>query len=57
LKCQEGQTVEPIVEVEVLEKKKYTKPKEKCGPAATVTWNEHLFFEPKNTVCSDQLIL
>lgn len=50
LKMAEGQVVDPIVEVTVLNEKKYTTAKDDIGAAATVAWQEHLFFEPKNLV-------
>lgn len=43
-------TVDPMVEVQVLKEKKYTKAKEKMGATGLATWNEHLFFEPRNLV-------
>lgn len=46
----EGQVVDPIVEVTVLNEKKYTTAKDDIGAAATVAWQEHLFYEPKNLV-------
>lgn len=47
---QEGETVDPIVEVSVMNEKKFTSAKDDIGAAGTVPWNEHLFFEPKNVV-------
>jgi hypothetical protein len=51
LKVPEGTTLDPIIQVEVLNEKKFTTSKEKIGPGAGLTtWNEHLFFEPKGVV-------
>jgi hypothetical protein len=50
-KTQPGQTIDPLVEVEVLGKKKYTAVKNGIGGAnALCLWNEHIFFEPRNVV-------
>jgi hypothetical protein len=50
LKAPEGNTVDPIVEVQVLSEKKYTTAKDDIGATGIAVWNEHLFFEPKNLV-------
>ena len=50
LKLAEGQTVDPLVEITVLGEKKFTTAKDDIGAAGVVTWQEHLFFEPKNLV-------
>lgn len=50
LKCADGGTVDPIVEVKVLNEKKFTTAKNDIGGAGVCSWNEHLFFEPKNLV-------
>jgi hypothetical protein len=47
---QEGETVDPIVEVSCMNEKKFTSAKDDIGAAGTVLWNEHLFFEPRNVV-------
>jgi hypothetical protein len=39
-----------MIEVGCMGVKKYTTAKDDIGPAALVSWNEHLFFEPKNVV-------
>ncbi len=50
-KTQPGQTIDPLVEVEVLGKKKYTAVKNGIGGASAMClWNEHIFFEPRNVV-------
>jgi hypothetical protein len=54
LKCPES-TVDPLIEVIVLNEKKFTTPKDDVGPAALCTWNEHLFFEPKNVVSIERV--
>jgi hypothetical protein len=33
-----------------MDEKKFTTAKDDIGPAATVQYQEHLFFEPKNVV-------
>jgi hypothetical protein len=43
-------TVDPIIEVSVLEQKKFTSAKTDIGPTGVVMWSEHLFFEPKKLV-------
>ena len=50
LKVPEGNTVDPLIEVSVLNEKKFTTAKDDIGGSAVVSWNEHLFFEPKNVV-------
>lgn len=56
LKVPEGNTVDPIVEVTVNGERKFSTAKDDISSAGTVTWNEHLFFEPKNMV-SDSAVL
>lgn len=46
----EGNTVDPIVEITVLNEKKYSAAKDNVGGTGTCTWNEHIFFEPRNLV-------
>ncbi len=46
----EGSTVDPLIEINILNEKKYTTAKDDIGSTGLVTWNEHLFFEPKNVV-------
>ncbi len=49
MKTPAGLTIDPLVEVEVLSQKKYTTAKNDIGGAtALCSWNEHLFFEPRN---------
>jgi hypothetical protein len=51
LKCPAERTVDPMIESEVLGEKKYTTIKKNIsGGAAVCSWNEHLFFEPRNVV-------
>lgn len=50
IKCPEGATIDPLCEISVLNEKKFTTAKEGCAASTVVTWNEHLFFEPKNLV-------
>jgi len=50
LKVPEGNTVDPLIEVSVLNEKKFTTTKDDVGASGTISWNEHLFFEPKNVV-------
>jgi hypothetical protein len=57
LKCPGGNTVDPMIECACLNIKKYTTAKDDIGATGLVTWNEHLFFEPKNVVWISQMIL
>lgn len=51
LKCPEGATCDPIIECSVLNERKFTTAKDDIGGGtALCTWNEHLFFEPRNVV-------
>ena len=50
IKCPEGETIDPMVEVTVRNDKKFTEHKEGTTAATVLTWNEHLFYEPKNLV-------
>jgi hypothetical protein len=50
MKCVEGNTVDPIIEVNLLNESKFTSAKDDIGATGICTWNEHLFFEPKNLV-------
>ena len=50
MKCVEGNTVDPLVEVTVFNEKKYSTAKDDIGSTGLCTWNEHLFFEPKGLV-------
>lgn len=51
LKSPDGPTVDPMIEAEVMNVKKYTTAKDDIGSSGICTWNEHLFFEPRNVVC------
>lgn len=46
----DGNTVDPIVEITVMNDKKYSAAKDNVGATGTCTWNEHIFFEPRNLV-------
>ena len=46
----DGETVNPIVEVQVLNDKKYTTSKKGISGLSVVNYQEHLFFEPKSLV-------
>lgn len=46
----EGTVVDPIIEVSVMNEKKFTTAKDDVGATGVCVWNEHLFFEPKNVV-------
>ena len=43
-----GETVDPIVEITCLGEKKYTTAQKDIDNMGIATWNEHVFFEPKN---------
>lgn len=42
--------MDPVIEVSVMGQKKFTTAKDDIGITGRVSWNEHLFFEPKNVV-------
>ena len=44
----EGEVVDPIVEVNCLGERKFTKALDDINNVGHAIWNEHLFFEPKN---------
>ncbi len=48
-------TVDPIIEINCLEKKKFTTSKKDIGPTGIVHWGEHIFFEPKKLVKNEML--
>lgn len=48
-------TVDPIIQAECFGKKKWTSVKNDIGSNASVSWNEHIFFEPKNLTSEDIL--
>ena len=50
LKVPEGATVDPIIQIDVLNEKKFTTAKDDIGASSLINWNEHIFFEPKNVV-------
>jgi hypothetical protein len=43
-------TVNPVIEMECMKKKKFTTTKKNIGSSGVVSWGEHIFFEPKNVV-------
>lgn len=43
-------TVDPLIEITCLDKKKFTSSKNDIGPTGVVHWGEHIFFEPKKLV-------
>ena len=43
-------TVDPIIEINCLDSKKYSTSKKAIGPTGIVHWGEHIFFEPKKLV-------
>jgi len=51
MKVPEGTVVDPMVEVTCMGVRKFTSANDDLGPTSIATWNEHLFFEPKNVVC------
>ena len=53
LKCSDGNTTDPLIEVTVMKDKKYSTAKDDIGSTGLCTWNEHLFFEPKNVVSNE----
>ena len=53
LQLANADTVDPIIEVKCFKKKQYTKCMDDISVNASVTWNEHIFFEPKNLSESD----
>ena len=44
----EGEVVDPIVEINCLNERKFTKALDDINNTGLATWNEHVFFEPKN---------
>lgn len=48
IKVDEGQTVDPIVEINCLGERKFTKALDDINNTGIAAWNEHIFFEPKN---------
>ena len=48
LKIPDQETVDPIIKVKCLGKYQFTKEKDDIGVNNTVSWNEHIFFEPKD---------
>lgn len=50
MKVPDGTTVDPMIEVSCMSVKKFTTAKDDIGATGLCSWNEHLFFEPKNVV-------
>lgn len=48
IKLDDVDTVDPIIQVRCFNKKLYTKCMDDVGSNASVSWNEHMFFEPKD---------
>jgi hypothetical protein len=46
----EGETIDPIIEIQCMNEKKFTTAKDDIGAAGVVSWQEHIFFEPRNVV-------
>ena len=44
----EGEVIDPIVEINCLNERKFTKALDDINNTGVAIWNEHLFFEPKN---------
>ena len=44
----EGDVIDPIVEINCLGERKFTKALDDINNTALAIWNEHIFFEPKN---------
>ena len=44
----EGEVVDPIVEVNCLNERKFTTALDDINNTGVAIWNEHIFFEPKN---------
>jgi len=48
MKMEADQTVDPIVDLTVLNEHKFSKALKGISNVGIATWNEHIFFEPKN---------
>jgi len=44
----EGATVDPIIEINCLNERKFTTAQDDLSNTSVAVWNEHIFFEPKN---------
>ena len=49
--------MDPIIEINCLDSKKYSTSKKAIGPTGIVHWGEHIFFEPKKLVSFIQIWL
>ncbi len=47
-KVPKNSTVDPIFEIECLGVKKHSSSKSKIGGLAEISWDEHVFIEPRN---------
>ena len=45
---EEGDTIDPIVEINCLNERKFSTAQDDLNNTSVATWNEHIFFEPKN---------
>ena len=48
LKVADGEVIDPIVEVNCLGERKFSKALDDINNTGIAVWNEHIFFEPKN---------
>lgn len=48
LKCPADETIDPIVQINCLEERKFTTAMDDINNTGVAIWNEHIFFEPKN---------
>ena len=48
LKVPPEETVDPIVQINCLEERKFTTAQDDINNTGVAIWNEHIFFEPKN---------
>ncbi len=55
IKVPDGNTVDPVIEVNIMKESKFTSSKDNVTGTGVITWNEHLFFEPKSVVSSSTL--
>ena len=48
IKTPPNSTLDPMFEIQCLGLKKYSSSKSKIGGLTEITWNEHVFIEPRN---------
>lgn len=53
LKVEAEQTVDPIVQINCLNERRFTTAQDDINNTGIAIWNEHIFFEPKNLETSD----